>query len=114
MLCRLTGTDEDSLPVSWLDSFDIKDDRIYSHKTIRFNYPTYDMRRAQDTVNPRTHADIALLARDDPTDDHPYWYARVVGVYHAAIRYTGPQSKTREWWRVDFLWVRWYKRDATY
>lgn len=97
-----------------MDSLDIKDDRIYSHKVIRFNYPTYDMRRAQDCVNPRTHADIALLAQDDITDDHPYWYARVIGIYHALVRYKGPQSKTREWRRVDFLWVRWYKRDGSY
>lgn len=36
--------------------------------------PSYDLRREQDSVNPRTHAD------DDESglDSHPYWYARVL------------------------------------
>lgn len=90
ILARLTGKDENSIPTAWTNSLDIKDDCIYSHKVVRFNYPTYNMRRAQDSLNPRTHADIILLAEDDHTDDFPYWFARVVGVYHANIRFTSP------------------------
>ncbi|KAL1937168.1 hypothetical protein VTO73DRAFT_14510 [Trametes versicolor] len=114
ILARLTGKDENSIPAAWTNSLDIKDDRIYSHKVVRFNYPTYDMRRAQDSLNPRTHADIILLAEDDHTDDFPYWYARVVGVYHANVRFTGPGSTSRAWRRMDFLWVRWFAHDPTY
>ncbi|KAI0263908.1 hypothetical protein BC834DRAFT_970987 [Gloeopeniophorella convolvens] len=44
--------------------------------TLRINYTTYDMRRAQDTINPRTHADIMVLVHEDDAEDlHPYWYA---------------------------------------
>ncbi|KAI0326965.1 hypothetical protein GY45DRAFT_1257909 [Cubamyces sp. BRFM 1775] len=96
----------------WTDNLSIKDDRLYTHNVINFNYPTYDMRRAQDSVNPKTHADIMVLA-DDHSDEHPYWYARVIGVYHAQVRYTGPRCKDREWHRLDILRVRWFLRDKT-
>ncbi|ESK84849.1 hypothetical protein Moror_14957, partial [Moniliophthora roreri MCA 2997] len=61
-----------------------KNDRIYQHKHLRINYPTYDLRREQDSINPQTHADIMTLnveAKD--TEEHPYCYSHVVGIYHA-------------------------------
>jgi hypothetical protein len=36
--------------------------RIYKHKVMRVNYTTYDLRRAQDSLNSRTHADIMVLS----------------------------------------------------
>ncbi|KAK7000945.1 hypothetical protein R3P38DRAFT_3218184 [Favolaschia claudopus] len=35
-------------------------------------------------MNPRTHADIMTLApdSDDTPDDHPFCYARIIGVFH--------------------------------
>jgi alpha-D-ribose 1-methylphosphonate 5-triphosphate synthase subunit PhnL len=62
---------------------------IYRHKVLRVNYTTYDMRREQDSINPRTtHCDIMLLSHE--TDhaseiEHPYWYARVIGIFHADV-----------------------------
>src|ERR1700728_4093607 len=45
------------------DSVFFKNDRIYCHKLARFNYTTYDVRRAQDVINPMTsHCNILLLA----------------------------------------------------
>ena len=46
---------------------------------MRVNYTTYDMRRDQDSLNPRTQADVMLLAHEDLTarNSHPYWYARM-------------------------------------
>lgn len=35
----------------------IVDNRIYSAKVLRVNYTTYDIRRNQDSMNPRTHCD---------------------------------------------------------
>jgi hypothetical protein len=40
-------------------------------------------------------------------DRHPFWYARVIGIYHADVNY-GAKSIGR----VEFLWVRWYAWDA--
>src|SRR6266852_4957057 len=45
------------------DSVFLKSDRIYCHQLARFNYTTYNVRRAQDVINPSTsHRDILLLA----------------------------------------------------
>lgn len=42
-------------------SLRIANNRIYHHRVCRINYTTYDVRRAQDSINPRTHADISTL-----------------------------------------------------
>ena len=74
----------------------ISDDTIFSHQTMRVNYTTYDMRRSQDSINPRNHADVMVLAPDEdlePGDSpHPYWYARVCDIFHADVKHVGPGS----------------------
>lgn len=86
----------------------LKGNRFYRHNLFRINYTTYDVRRAQDTVNPRTeHCDVMLLSRE-PTD-HPFCYARVLGVYHANVIYIGPGLKDYQPRRMEFLWVRWFE-----
>ncbi len=78
------------------------------------NYTTYDGRRDQDTINARTHADIMTLnPSEDAAQDHPYWYARVYGVFHARVRYSGPGRKHGKVFLMHFLWVRWYELDRT-
>lgn len=47
--------------------------RICRHKVLRINYTTYDMRHDQDSLDPRTHANIMLLAHDN--GPHAYWHA---------------------------------------
>ncbi|PPR00724.1 hypothetical protein CVT26_012318 [Gymnopilus dilepis] len=82
--------------------------QIYQHKVLRVNYTTYDMRREQDSLNPRTHANIMVLAHNDNVDGgHPYWYARIIGIYHALVLH--PSS--RDPIHMDFLWIRWYGCD---
>ncbi|KAH9169480.1 hypothetical protein EDB89DRAFT_2098737, partial [Lactarius sanguifluus] len=55
--------------------------KLYQHKVLRINYTTYDLRREQDSINPRTHPNIMVLRPDGP-DPHPYWYARIIGIFH--------------------------------
>jgi hypothetical protein len=92
---------------------------VYRHKVLRINYTTYDMRRTQDSLNPRIsgHSDIMVLSPENENqneDPHPYWYARILGIYHADIRYTGPNSAvSREPQHMEFLFVRWFGRDPT-
>jgi hypothetical protein len=84
-------------------------DRIFRHKVLRINYTTYDLRRAQDSLNPRTHADVMVMAHEG---DHPYWYARILGVFHVNVVYTGgdaPGFNSPQ--QMDFVWVRWFGRD---
>ena len=42
-------------------------------------------------------------------DGHPFCYARVLGIFHANIIYTGPGSKDFQSRRIEFLWVRWFE-----
>lgn len=69
---------------------------------------------SRDTINPRTaHRDIMLLADCEDDADHPYLYARVIGIFHANIVYTGSQYRVDyRPRRLEFLWVRWYEFDS--
>jgi len=92
----------------------LKKDRIYHHKLSRFHFTTYDVRRGTDIINPGTsRCNIMLLANDTAADHsanpHHFLYARVLGVYHANVIYTGPGMRDYEARRLDFLWVRWYE-----
>ncbi|KAI1795334.1 hypothetical protein LXA43DRAFT_1090982 [Ganoderma leucocontextum] len=118
LLERFLGRqDQDSDPFTEgeKDAIQIYKDRLYRHKVLRVNYTTYDMRREQDSINPRTHPDIMVFSRET-SDDDPFWYARVLDIFHAKVRYLGPgsTSATRQWQDINFLWVRWFERDAHY
>lgn len=75
------------------------------------------MRRDQDYVNTNSdHRYIMLAAMD--TDEsgnkpHPFWYAEVLGIYHAETTYRNDSGLLEEK-RMDFLWVRWFGLDAGY
>ncbi|KAF5384836.1 hypothetical protein D9615_000907 [Tricholomella constricta] len=90
----------------------IRNNRLYIHKVFRVNYTTYDVRRGQDSMNPRTRADIMTLSHQDDTD-HPFAYARILGVFHADVTHNVP-GNSRVPVSIEFLWVRWYRRDPTY
>jgi hypothetical protein len=88
----------------------IHNDRIYYHSRMRVFYTTYDLRRAYDPIDLRNRPNVMTAAyhSEETTICHPFWYARVLGIYHADIRYrSGPRQ------RMDFLWVRWYSWDQS-
>ena len=89
-------------------SLKLINDRIYRHKVLRVNYTTYNVQREQDSLNPRTHGDIMVLSVDDT---HPYWYARIIGIFHAMVLQIGPKSKSQEPKKMEFLFVRWFGLD---
>jgi hypothetical protein len=92
-----------------LSQIDIQGDRIYAHQTLKIHYTSYDVRRIQDIVNPNTPKRYILVPSDESESSEPgshqFWYARVIGIYHANISYKGRRPK-----RMDFLWVRWLGR----
>jgi hypothetical protein len=94
----------------------IENNKIYVLSTARFNYTSYDARRLQDVVNPRSHPDIMVLSHEDDTPDrpaHPYWYARVVRIFYVLVRFRVPGSiELTEPQRFDILWVRWFGLDS--
>ena len=95
--------------LSQLNHVLFKGNKIYRHRLLRLNYTTYDLQRESDSINPRTdHRDIMLLANSHGAG-HPFSYARVLGIFHANIVYTGPGSKDYQSRRIEFLWVRWFE-----
>lgn len=125
LLARILGDfqDDDDLNYSPKERASIvfSDGFLYSHKVLRINYTTYDLRREQDSLNPRTHADIMVLSQEDNdgTDPnwHPYWYGRIIGAFHVKVYFSGLESRKdivvglRQ---VNFLHVRWYGRDPSH
>ncbi|KAH9011426.1 hypothetical protein EDB83DRAFT_2448378 [Lactarius deliciosus] len=77
--------------------------KLYQHKVLRINYTTYDLRREQDSINPRTYPNIMVLRPDGP-DPHPYWYARIIRIFHIVVNHPNLSDSTH----MDFLWVRWF------
>ncbi|KAI0743239.1 hypothetical protein BC629DRAFT_1275165, partial [Irpex lacteus] len=114
ILARLSGIDyHDELSFSDEErhSLSFVNNRIYRHKVIRVNYTTYDLRRGQDSLNPRTQADIMLLGHEDDPNAHPFWYARILGIFHVYVIQRGDMMQRK---RIDFLWVRWFGIDPTH
>ena len=123
LLGRLLGCpfdgDEHSYSEAELATVKIVNNRIYSHKVLRVNYTTYDMRRAQDSINLCTHPDIMVLSHEDDkldnnSEPHPYWYARVIGIYHVEVRHDHPDALSRGVQELQFLWVQWFGQDPDY
>ncbi|KAF9232300.1 hypothetical protein BU15DRAFT_21088, partial [Melanogaster broomeanus] len=47
---------------------------------------------------------------------HPYWYARVIRIFHVNVRYYGDSSNapSRDSQRMNVLFVRWFGRDTAH
>jgi hypothetical protein len=94
LLARLRGMDysgdEDNFSDEDRNQVFLANNRLHEHSVLRVNYTMYDLRREQDSINPRTHTDIMMLSHeDDDNDRHPYWYARVIKIFHLDVWYHG-------------------------
>ncbi|CAE6447491.1 unnamed protein product [Rhizoctonia solani] len=112
LLTRLEGGSyKEAAPpsTSQLTKIQFQYDRIYAHQTLKARYTTYDVRRNEDKINPSTPKHFVLALSSTSTTPSSgadrFWYAQVLGIYHANVSYDGSRSK-----RVDFLWVRWLAR----
>lgn len=112
ILSRLSDVDfERSFTDDERDGLQIVGNQLYHHGTLRVNFTTYDMRRNQDSINPKTHPDILMLAPSSspgPQLPHPYLYGRVIGIYHVDIIHADLSPHSR---RIDFLHVRFFQID---
>jgi hypothetical protein len=92
--------------------------RIFKHKVMRINYTTYDLRRAQDSLNSCTHADFMTLPCDihsgSTNDDFPYQFGRIIGIFHAMVLYNGTGLQLSKLQHMEFLFVRWFTIDQRY
>ncbi|KAG1855096.1 hypothetical protein C8R48DRAFT_776498 [Suillus tomentosus] len=96
--CDHTFTDEERNLVI------IPNNTIHSVQTMQVHYTTYDMRHDYDTINPRTHADVMVVS-GETTPNHPYWYARVLGIYHIETWLNDGAQPVKQ--HLEILWVRW-------
>ncbi|KAK7024548.1 hypothetical protein VNI00_016223 [Paramarasmius palmivorus] len=76
--------------------------KIYSVKTMRINYTTYDVRRDSDLVN-CNNDQCFVMVRSETSDTHPLWYAHILGIFHAQVYVE--KSQVPQF--VEFLWVHW-------
>jgi hypothetical protein len=119
-LTRLLGKeydgDEQEYTHAERNDVQIQDNKLYYHKTLRLNYTSYDLRRQKDVINPDSHPDIMVLSCEDGEGVHPFWYARVIKIFHLLVRHRrlGPPTEeaSTEPQRMDVLWVRWFGIDA--
>jgi hypothetical protein len=49
-----------------------------------------------------------VISREEGHNAHPFWYARILGVFHAEVLHIGALAKNRSKQHVEFLWVRWF------
>ena len=117
LLGRLLGRDFDGdthnsfTPVD-RQSVRLRAGRIYTVNTCQIFYTTYDVQRQTDTVNTQSCPDVIVHAPPPDSDSdslyEPYWYARVLGIYHAKVSCSHPDvAGGNEIRRMEFLWVRW-------
>lgn len=110
---KFDGDDHDEFTSEDRNHIRLKGGFFTELKTLRINYTTYDVRRDQDSINRQNHADVMMLSSEIKPDAHPYWYARVLGVYRTTVISTHPKASTSQTpTEVEFLWVRWMGVDA--
>ncbi|KAJ3486185.1 hypothetical protein NLI96_g4423 [Meripilus lineatus] len=108
LLTRLRGEVYDGDEVEYSDEeraqVRIIGSKIYCHKVLRLQYTTYDARRGQDSINPRTtHCNVLLNSRETGPSSHPFWYAQVLGIFHARVLHVGPNVTNRSAQHMEFL-----------
>jgi hypothetical protein len=83
---------------------------------MRVNYTSYDLRRKQDVITPALHLDVMVLSCEDGEDIHPFWYARVIKIFHLLVCHHGSpfqiEDTLSKFQHMDVLWVRWFGLDA--
>ena len=50
---------------------------------------------------------LAHEEEEEGTKSHPYWYAKVLGIFHVNVRRSGCMETER----IEFLWVHWFGQD---
>ena len=90
----------------------LNQDCIYKHWIMQM----YDIRHGKDVVHPGTsHCNVIVLnptATSSPSE-HPFWYARVLGIYYANVIYHNTTDRLIDYQprHLEVLWVRWYQVD---
>lgn len=116
----------------WYTKLDFKSNRIVTHRKAQLHYTAYDVSRVRDIVRPhffysksgcvrrghvsKTTVMVAASDEDRRIDGHPFWYARVLGIFTVAVRLRSSQGtlsgeQPAPYRSIDMFWVRWFGRD---
>ncbi|KAG2056612.1 hypothetical protein BDR06DRAFT_1040269, partial [Suillus hirtellus] len=79
---------------------------IFSVQTMQVCYTTYDLWHEYNTVNTGTHSDVMVLSGKS-MPSHPYWYARVLGIYHMEVWLAGDGRSKPLKQHLEVLWIQW-------
>jgi hypothetical protein len=90
------------------NSVRILGDRLYRSRSMRINYTTDDIRRDSDIINPHTYPDIMVKSPETGPEAQAYWYARVIGIFHARVSSSHKDVQDSSLRQMDLLWVRWF------
>ena len=84
----------------------IQHNTIFSHATASLNYAAYDITQDHDSI--KTRCNVMLHACDNGR--HPFWYARVLGIYHTNVFFASNTSRQPQGLpeRMEFFFVRWF------
>ncbi|KAJ8085123.1 hypothetical protein PM082_003907 [Marasmius tenuissimus] len=113
LIARICDMDPDLVSDSELYQLSFVGGRFYRHQRFRLYYTSYDCRRKKESIGFRRRPHIMMLT-GDPSDPHPYLYARVIGIYHANVLYLGEDPTYRRTRRMEFLFVRWLQFDESH
>jgi hypothetical protein len=81
---------------------------MFEVRSFSVNYTTYDVRREQDSLRSGPESNVMVKSPETRVDAHPYWYASVLGIYHADVICTHPDAMKQGLETMEFLFVRWY------
>lgn len=85
---------------------------IFSHATATIHYTAYDLTQEFDSIKCHKRngrCNVMLRACDNAR--HPFWYVRVLGIYHTNC-FFGPNSSQPD--HVEFLFMRWFRHDPNW
>jgi len=63
----------------------ISGNQVYHCRTMQINYMTYDIRCDGDVINPQVSPDIMVNSPETGPEAQPYWYAHMIGIFHAYV-----------------------------
>jgi hypothetical protein len=87
----------------------IKDDTLFEHPLLTFEYTAYNMQREQDVVHLNFGNQTVMVYSLASDGVEPWLYAHIVAIYHVFVcTMANPEPK-----RLELLWVRWMERDSS-
>ncbi|KIL62599.1 hypothetical protein M378DRAFT_12683 [Amanita muscaria Koide BX008] len=111
---QFTGDDHPDFTDTDRNTVRIAGNKLYIGHECRVNYTTYDIRRQSDVVNPHSHPDVITYSAETGDNAAQYWYARVIGIFHAMVSSSHVNVSNHSFQRIEILWVRWYGAEPGY